>query len=126
MTVAVDLGTLTTDEGCAQAMIAETRARWDAGFDAMFNRVRQAEGLIAAHRLHAARVLAAATRGLTLRTQQRTPITRFARTSVRAARRHAASTTRRSSSSSGDDGPEPSPACSRRTLSTPTRIGGVR
>lgn len=59
---------------------------------------------------------------------RRTPMTRFARRSVRAARRHAGSTTRRTTKtgggSSGDDGPASPPACSR-TRSVPTLIGGA-
>ena len=60
------------------------------------------------------------------RPQRRTPMTRFARRSVRAARRHAGSTTRRTTrtsggGSSGDDGPASPPACERRTVTPSVR-----
>ena len=58
--------------------------------------------------------------------ERRTPMTRFARRSVRAARRHAGSTTRRTTrtgggGSSGDDGPASPPACERRTVTPSVR-----
>ena len=82
--------------------------------------------------VHASLILAGRRRGpgaFSTRHGVRTPMTRFARRSARAARRHAGSTTRRTTrtgggGSSGDDGPASPPACSR-TRSVPTLIGGA-
>ena len=152
-------------EEAVEAIIAKTRARWNAEFDALIDaneraHQRQQEGREAQERgdqqaaddaaldvlqivaatpaltfdhpdlaidahIHALRALHAINRRVR---RSRVPARRFARRSVRAARRHAGSTTRRTTrtggGSRGDDGPASPPACSR-TRSVPTLIGGA-